>query len=66
MSNYSIDPNAGKQFSDAQGQYLLPAVEAGVRTVFVWAQGFQPATQTVTLNQPGAAQTLDVVLTRSP
>jgi uncharacterized Tic20 family protein len=27
MSNYSIDPNAGKQFSDAQGQYYQPTAD---------------------------------------
>jgi Carboxypeptidase regulatory-like domain len=66
LAEVRVKGSGERAFSDAQGQYLLAGVEAGVRTVFVSAQGFQPATQTVTLNQPGAAQTLDVALTRSP
>ena len=66
MAEVRVKGSGERTFSDAQGQYMLAAVEAGVRTVIVSAQGFQPSTQTVTLNQPGAAQTLDVALTRSP
>jgi len=66
MAEVRIKGSGERDFSDAQGQYLLVGVEAGARTVLISAQGFQPAAQSVTLNQAGASQTLDVALTKPP
>jgi hypothetical protein len=66
MAEVRVKGSGERAFSDAQGQYLLVGVEAGARTVLVSAQGFQPAAQSVALNQAGASQTLDVALTKPP
>ena len=46
------------------GQYLLAGLETGARTVLVSAQGYQPASQTVSLSQAGVEQTLDFTLSQ--
>lgn len=66
MAEVRVKGSGESTFSDAQGQYLLVAVEAGARTVLVSAQAFQQASQAVTLNQPGAVQTVDVALIKPP
>lgn len=50
--------------SDLQGNYRLTALETGQRTLVVTAQGFQPATQTVTLTQAGVVQTVNLALNK--
>ena len=72
MAEVKVKGGGERTFSDAEGNYLLTGLEAGLngapRTVIVTvsAQGFQPATQNVPVAHAGSVQNLDVVLTRPP
>jgi hypothetical protein len=58
---------SGEQaFSDAQGRYILASLEIGQRTVLVFAQRYQPGSQTVTLSPAGTVQTLNMILVHLP
>ncbi len=62
MAQVRVKGSGETSFSDAQGNYVLTAVEAGNRTIVVTAQGYQAATQTVQITQPGSVQTLNAAL----
>jgi Carboxypeptidase regulatory-like domain len=57
-----VQGSGERTFSDAQGRYVLVGLEIGQRTVLVFAQGYQPGFQTVTLSPAGTVQTLNMVL----
>ncbi|MGD9101251.1 MAG: carboxypeptidase regulatory-like domain-containing protein [Anaerolineae bacterium] len=62
MAEVRVKGSGERTFSDGQGQYLLAGLETGARTVLVSAQGYQPASQAVSLNQAGVEQTLNFAL----
>lgn len=64
MAEVHIKGSGERTFCDAQGQYLLPAVEPGARVVQVFAQGYRPAAKSVTVKQPGALETVNFTLVR--
>jgi|SRR5262245_1317126 len=62
LAEVSIQGSGERAFSDAQGNYLLTALEVGTRTVAISARGYQAVSSTVELRSPGDAQRLDVAL----
>jgi len=64
MAEVRIKGSGERTFSDAQGQYVLTAIEPGTRTVQVTAQGYKPSFHVVKLPQAGATETVNVVLAR--
>jgi len=66
MAELSVGGSGERTWTDAQGGYLLSAIEAGSRVVLAAARGFNATSQTVTLAQAGAVVTLDLALTPSP
>ena len=64
MAEVRIKGSGERTFSDAQGQYVLAAIEPGTRTVQVTAQGYKPSVQVVKLPQAGATEMVNVVLAR--
>jgi hypothetical protein len=64
MAEIRVKGSGERAFSDAEGQYVLSAIEPGKRTVLVLAQGYRPASKSVTLAQPGALETLNFALVR--
>jgi hypothetical protein len=64
MAEVRVKGSGERTYSDAQGQYVLAAIEPGTRTVQVFAQGYKPSFHVVRLTQPGASETVNVVLTR--
>jgi hypothetical protein len=62
MAEARIQGSGERTFSNAQGEYLLAAIEPGKRTVQVFAQGFRSASQAVTIEGPGQAHTLNFAL----
>jgi hypothetical protein len=64
MAEVRMKGSGERTFSDVHGQYSLSAVEPGKRTVMVLAQGFGPASQVVSVPEPGALETLNFNLAR--
>ena len=64
MAEVRVKGSGEHTYSDAQGQYAVAGIEAGKRVLLVSAQGYQRATQNVTLAEPGIAKTVDFSLTR--
>jgi hypothetical protein len=62
MAEVRVKGSGERTFSDKQGQYRLTGLETGQRIVLVSAQGFQLASQSVDLSQPGIERTLNFVL----
>jgi len=62
MAEARIQGSGERTFSNAQGEYLLTAIEPGKRTVQVFAQGFRSASQAVTVEGPGESHTLNFAL----
>ena len=65
MAEVRVQGSGEHAFSNAQGDYLLTGLETGVRTVQVAAQGYQAASQAVTLGQAGTEQTVHFSLVSS-
>lgn len=65
MAQVRVNGSGERTYSNGQGQYLLAGLEVGHRTISVTAQGFQPATQTVTLSPAGSERTLNFSLVPS-
>jgi hypothetical protein len=63
MAKIRVLGSGEQTFSDVQGRYLLPGIEAGSRDITVSAQGYQTNTRQITLGAPGSVQTADVALT---
>ncbi|HZF08729.1 MAG TPA: carboxypeptidase-like regulatory domain-containing protein [Thermoanaerobaculia bacterium] len=66
MAELAVGGSGERTWTDAQGGYLLSAIEAGSRVVLATARGFNTNSQPVTLAQAGAVVTLDWTLTPSP
>ena len=66
MAEVRVKGSGERAFTDGQGRYRLAGLEVGNRTVSVSAQGYQPATKTVSLGQPGTEQALNFGLTPVP
>jgi hypothetical protein len=64
MAEVRIKGSGEKTFSDAQGQFILTAIEPGTRTVQVFARGYKPKSQVVELPEAGAMESVNVVLAR--
>jgi hypothetical protein len=64
MAEVRIKGSGERTYSDAQGQFVLAAIEPGTRTVQVSAQGYKPSFHVVKLPQPGAIELVNVVLAR--
>lgn len=65
MAEVRVKGSGERTFSGGDGRYLLAGLEATdqlERTVLVTAQGYQPGSQTVLLDQAGTEQTLDFTL----
>lgn len=62
MAEVRVKGSGERAFSDAQGQYLLGAVEPGKRTIMVFAQGYRAVSKSVILAAPGALETLNFAL----
>ena len=52
-------------FSDNAGLYSITGVEPGKRTLLVYAQGYKPVTQPITIAKPGDLQTVNFNLLHS-
>jgi len=65
MARVIIQGSHESAYSDPQGDYLLAGLETGSRTLLVSAQGYQPASQTVSLPTAGTTLTRDIALTAS-
>ena len=68
MAQVNVKGSGERAFSNGCGEYLLTGLEASEkkeRTLEVSAQGYRPATKTVTLSKAGAVQTLDFALVSS-
>lgn len=62
LAEVQVQGSGERTFTDGQGQYMLTGLEASAgraRTLRVSAQGYQPATQTVLLDKPGAERMLN-------
>jgi hypothetical protein len=59
MAEVRVKGSGERTFSDAQGQYVLAALEPGKRTVLAFAQGYTQSEKTVDLRGPGASETLN-------
>ena len=64
MAEVRVKGSGEHTFSDAQGQYLLPGIEPGKRTVLVFAQGYRDISHAVTIAKVGESQTLNFTLTK--
>lgn len=62
LAEVRVQGSGERAWSDAQGNYVLAGVEPGARRLTVSAQGFQTMSDTVTLGQPGASMTRNVIL----
>ena len=62
MAEVRVKGSGERVFSDGEAQYLLAGLETGERTVTVSAQGYQRASQTSDISQPGTVQTLNFAL----
>lgn len=65
MAQVRVNGSGERTYTNGQGQYLLAGLEVGHRAISVTAQGFQPATQIVTLNPAGSERTLNFSLVPS-
>lgn len=61
MAEVRMKGSGERAFSDGEGRYLLTGLEAGERTVVVFASGRETVTQTVQLSRGSVAE-LDVAL----
>ena len=67
MAQVKVQGSSEQTFSDSQGNYILPGLEASnqqERTILVSAAGYQSSSQQVLLDQPGVLQSLDFVLAK--
>jgi hypothetical protein len=64
MAEVRVKGSGEHTFSDAQGQYLLPGIEPGKRTVLVFAKGYRDISHAVTIAKAGDSQTMNFVLTK--
>jgi hypothetical protein len=64
MAEVRVKGSGERVFSDGQGKYLLAAIEPGKRTLLVYAQGYRPASQPVSIASPGDSETLNFGLVR--
>jgi len=62
MAEIRLKGSSEHAFSDSRGEFLLTAVEAGVRTVEIFARGFKPVSNKVTLKSAGNVATVDIAL----
>ncbi len=65
MAEVRVKGSGERAFTDSQGRYLLAGLEVGNRTVLISAQGYQPASQAVTLSAAGVEQSLNFSLVPS-
>ena len=65
MAEVRVKGSGERAFTDSDGKYVLAGLEVGKRTVSVSAQGYQPASQTVTLSAAGVEQSLSFSLVPS-
>jgi len=64
MAEVRVKGSGEHTFSNAQGQYLLPGIEPGKRTVLVFAQGYRDISQSVTIAESGQEQIVNFTLSR--
>jgi hypothetical protein len=79
MAEVHVKGSGERTFSDAEGQYVLAGIEpsesqqpapggarplSAERTILVFAQGYRPESQRVTVEKAGASKTLDFMLVR--
>jgi hypothetical protein len=64
MAEVRVKGSGERAYCDAQGQYVLSAVEPGKRTILVFAPGYRAVSKPVTLNGPGVLETLNFALVR--
>jgi hypothetical protein len=62
MAKIRIQGSGEQTFSDGEGRFLLTGLETGRRTVQVTAQGYQAASQAMTLGPAGSIGTQDFTL----
>ncbi len=62
MAEVLVMGSGERTFSDDEGIYRLAGLEKGARTVRVDAEGFEPVTTTVTLDEAGDKRTVDISL----
>ena len=65
LAQVRINGSGECAYTNGQGQYLLAGLEVGHRIVSVTAQGYQSASQAVTLSTAGGEQTLNFSLISS-
>jgi hypothetical protein len=64
LAQVRVKGSGERTYTDAQGKFVLAGIEPGTRTVQIFAQGYNPASRVVKLAQPGASETVNVVLSR--
>lgn len=64
LAEVRVKGSGERTFTDAQGQYTVAGIETGKRVLLVSAQGYQAASENVTLGEPGMAKTVNFSLTR--
>lgn len=62
MAQVRVQGSGERTYTNSQGQYLLAGLEVGNLRISVTAQGFQPATQAITVGAAGSEQTLNFTL----
>lgn len=65
MAEVRVQGSGERAWSDAQGNFVIPAIEAGTRKLIVSARGFRLKSETVTLGRSGDMVTRDVILSPS-
>jgi hypothetical protein len=65
MAEVRVQGSGERAWSDAQGNYVIPGIEAGTRKLLVTARGFRQKSETVTLGRAGDMVTRDVTLSPS-
>jgi len=64
MAQVRVKGSGERVFSDAQGDYVISAIEPGKRTISVSAQGYRQVSQLVVVREPGTSETLNFKLVR--
>jgi len=62
MAAVQIKGSAERVFSDGRGEYLLAGLEAGERTVEVFARGYKTICKTISIKKAGTTQTANFSL----
>ena len=63
LAEVRVKSSGERTFTDERGQYTVAGIEPGKRVLLVSAQGYRSESQSVTVNEPGTSQTVNLNLT---